>query len=101
MYTHDEFDQTLLQERVNEFRDQVKRRLSGEQRSTTAAVREGGTATSTSSQPARDSVAAMRAGNSDTPTCSVKVRTSYSGRFAKPSSTWPVPPLPNACRRWA
>ena len=30
MYKHDEFDRTLLQERVNEFRDQVKRRLSGE-----------------------------------------------------------------------
>src|SRR4051812_35038855 len=30
MYRHDEFDRTLLNERVNEFRDQVKRRLSGE-----------------------------------------------------------------------
>src|SRR5215510_10522814 len=30
MYKHDEFDRTLLNERVNEFRDQVKRRLSGE-----------------------------------------------------------------------
>jgi sulfite reductase (NADPH) hemoprotein beta-component len=30
MYVYDEFDRTLLQERVAEFRDQVKRRLSGE-----------------------------------------------------------------------
>jgi len=30
MYVYDEFDQTLLSERVGEFRDQIKRRLSGE-----------------------------------------------------------------------
>src|SRR5437868_13242870 len=30
MYTHDELDRRLLQERVDEFRDQIKRRLSGE-----------------------------------------------------------------------
>ena len=30
MYAYDELDRTLLQERVSEFRDQVKRRLSGE-----------------------------------------------------------------------
>ena len=30
MYIHDELDRTLLNERVNEFRDQIKRRLSGE-----------------------------------------------------------------------
>src|SRR3569833_4222381 len=30
MYRHDEFDQTLITERVEEFRGQVARRLSGE-----------------------------------------------------------------------
>jgi sulfite reductase (NADPH) hemoprotein beta-component len=30
MYMHDEFDRTLIAERVDEFRDQVRRRLSGE-----------------------------------------------------------------------
>ena len=30
MYVYDEFDQTLLNERVAEFKDQIKRRLSGE-----------------------------------------------------------------------
>src|SRR5438309_7806012 len=30
MYRYDEFDRTLVAERVTEFRDQVKRRLSGE-----------------------------------------------------------------------
>jgi sulfite reductase (NADPH) hemoprotein beta-component len=30
MYMHDEFDRTLIAERVEEFRDQVRRRLSGE-----------------------------------------------------------------------
>ena len=30
MYAYDELDRTLLNERVEEFRDQVKRRLSGE-----------------------------------------------------------------------
>ncbi|WP_029004982.1 nitrite/sulfite reductase [Azorhizobium doebereinerae] len=30
MYVYDEFDRTFLQERVDEFRDQVRRRLSGE-----------------------------------------------------------------------
>src|SRR5438552_11241474 len=30
MYIHDEFDRTLIAERVDEFRDQVHRRLSGE-----------------------------------------------------------------------
>jgi len=30
MYIYDEFDQTLLDERVSEFRDQVKRRFAGE-----------------------------------------------------------------------
>ena len=30
MYIYDELDQTLLDERVAEFRDQIKRRLSGE-----------------------------------------------------------------------
>jgi sulfite reductase (NADPH) hemoprotein beta-component len=30
MYVYDTFDQTLINQRVNEFRDQVKRRLSGE-----------------------------------------------------------------------
>ncbi|GGF45663.1 ferredoxin--nitrite reductase [Azorhizobium oxalatiphilum] len=30
MYIYDEFDRTFLQERVDEFRDQVKRRLDGE-----------------------------------------------------------------------
>ncbi len=30
MYLYDDFDKTLVDERVNEFRDQVKRRLSGE-----------------------------------------------------------------------
>src|SRR5215467_3905991 len=30
MYAYDEIDRTLIQERVSEFRDQVKRRLSGE-----------------------------------------------------------------------
>ncbi len=30
MYVYDEFDRTLLNERVAEFRDQIKRRLSGE-----------------------------------------------------------------------
>jgi sulfite reductase (NADPH) hemoprotein beta-component len=30
MYMHDEFDRTLIAERVDEFRDQVHRRLSGE-----------------------------------------------------------------------
>ena len=30
MYAYDELDRTLLNERVSEFRDQVKRRLSGE-----------------------------------------------------------------------
>jgi sulfite reductase (NADPH) hemoprotein beta-component len=30
MYVHDEFDRTLIAERVEEFRDQVRRRLSGE-----------------------------------------------------------------------
>ena len=30
MYAYDELDRTLLHERVSEFRDQVKRRLSGE-----------------------------------------------------------------------
>ena len=30
MYAYDEFDRTLINERVEEFRDQVKRRLSGE-----------------------------------------------------------------------
>jgi sulfite reductase (NADPH) hemoprotein beta-component len=30
MYVHDEFDRTLIAERVDEFRDQVRRRLSGE-----------------------------------------------------------------------
>jgi sulfite reductase (NADPH) hemoprotein beta-component len=30
MYIHDQYDRTLLQERVDEFRDQVERRLSGE-----------------------------------------------------------------------
>ncbi len=30
MYEYDTFDQTLINQRVNEFRDQVKRRLSGE-----------------------------------------------------------------------
>jgi sulfite reductase (NADPH) hemoprotein beta-component len=30
MYVHDEFDRTLIVERVEEFRDQVRRRLSGE-----------------------------------------------------------------------
>ena len=29
MYTYDEFDRTLVAERVSEFRDQVARRLSG------------------------------------------------------------------------
>src|SRR5918995_1378586 len=30
MYTHDQYDRTLLQERAADFRDQVQRRLSGE-----------------------------------------------------------------------
>src|ERR1700730_5509421 len=30
MYAYDELDRTLVRERVDEFRDQVKRRLSGE-----------------------------------------------------------------------
>ena len=30
MYAYDELDRTLINERVEEFRDQVKRRLSGE-----------------------------------------------------------------------
>ena len=30
MYVYDDFDRTLVQERVREFRDQVNRRLSGE-----------------------------------------------------------------------
>ena len=30
MYVYDDFDRTLVTERVTEFRDQVKRRLSGE-----------------------------------------------------------------------
>src|SRR5437773_5660265 len=30
MYRYDEFDRTLINERVTEFRDQVRRRLSGE-----------------------------------------------------------------------
>jgi sulfite reductase (NADPH) hemoprotein beta-component len=30
MYVHDEFDRTLIDERVEDFRDQVRRRLSGE-----------------------------------------------------------------------
>src|SRR5262249_54617329 len=30
MYIHDHYDRTLLQERVKEFSDQVKRRISGE-----------------------------------------------------------------------
>jgi len=30
MYAYDELDRTLVNERVSEFRDQVKRRLSGE-----------------------------------------------------------------------
>src|SRR6202035_1787309 len=30
MYAYDELDRTLVRERVEEFRDQVKRRLSGE-----------------------------------------------------------------------
>ena len=30
MYAYDELDRTLINERVTEFRDQVKRRLSGE-----------------------------------------------------------------------
>ena len=30
MYLYDELDRTLVSERVSEFRDQVKRRLSGE-----------------------------------------------------------------------
>ena len=30
MYAYDEIDRTLVQERVSEFRDQVKRRLNGE-----------------------------------------------------------------------
>ena len=30
MYAYDEIDRTLVNERVAEFRDQVKRRLSGE-----------------------------------------------------------------------
>jgi sulfite reductase (NADPH) hemoprotein beta-component len=30
MYVHDDFDRTLIAERVEEFRDQVRRRLSGE-----------------------------------------------------------------------
>ena len=30
MYAYDELDRTLINERVAEFRDQVKRRLSGE-----------------------------------------------------------------------
>src|SRR6266705_1296757 len=30
MYVHDDFDRTLIAERVAEFRDQVRRRLSGE-----------------------------------------------------------------------
>ena len=30
MYIYDEFDRTLVEERVREFRDQVARRLSGE-----------------------------------------------------------------------
>src|SRR6185369_15908186 len=30
MYAYDEIDRTLVNERVSEFRDQVKRRLSGE-----------------------------------------------------------------------
>src|ERR1700710_2625255 len=30
MYAYDELDRTLINERVDEFRDQVKRRLSGE-----------------------------------------------------------------------
>ena len=30
MYAYDEIDRTLINERVSEFRDQVKRRLSGE-----------------------------------------------------------------------
>ena len=30
MYAYDELDRTLINERVSEFRDQVKRRLSGE-----------------------------------------------------------------------
>ena len=30
MYAYDEIDRTLINERVTEFRDQVKRRLSGE-----------------------------------------------------------------------
>jgi sulfite reductase (NADPH) hemoprotein beta-component len=30
MYLYDEFDRTLVDERVREFRDQVARRLSGE-----------------------------------------------------------------------
>ena len=29
MYAYDELDRTLINERVSEFRDQVKRRLSG------------------------------------------------------------------------
>ena len=30
MYVYDDFDRTLVEERVHEFRDQVDRRLSGE-----------------------------------------------------------------------
>ena len=30
MYVYDDFDRTLVEERVREFRDQVNRRLSGE-----------------------------------------------------------------------
>ena len=30
MYTYDELDRIFIQERVDEFRDQIKRRLSGE-----------------------------------------------------------------------
>lgn len=30
MYVYDDFDRTLLAERVAEFRDQVRRRLAGE-----------------------------------------------------------------------
>ena len=30
MYAYDELDRTLINERVEEFRDQVRRRLSGE-----------------------------------------------------------------------
>ena len=30
MYVYDEFDWTFLDQRISEFRDQVRRRLSGE-----------------------------------------------------------------------